>query len=369
MKFPGCPPKFAGGLHCWGALAVMLIAPVLHAANGTWTNTSSGGNWSAAANWSNSIVADGSGFTADFNSINITTDTTVVHLDSARTIGNLIFGDVTTNSAAGWLLDNNGDSANVLTFEGGTPAITVNPLGSSKVANISAGLAGAAGITKTGVGVLVLSGANTNTGTLAVSAGTLRLGATTVLGDGVNNAAGLVVSGSGILDLAGFSPVASPPLTFNSTANGFDVGAFYNSASTTSVFTGPITLGRQTRVGAGNVLLTGPISGGGFNFIKDGVNTLELTNSGTPSLSATQQFSINIAPVTLPTLTAPVFSNGLFQMSVAGMAGPDYTIQASTNLTTWTNLFSTNSPALPFDWSDPAATNYPRRFYRVLLGP
>ena len=266
----------------------MLVAPILHAASGIWTNTTSGGNWGAAANWSNSIFADGSGFTADFNSVNIATDPTVVHLDSARTIGNLIFGDTNTTSAAGWLLDNNGSSANVLTLAGGTPTITVNALGSGKVGTISAALAGSAGITKAGSGTLVVSGAGINTGALTVSAGILKLGSTSVLGDGLNNASSLVVSGSGILDLGGISPTANPSLTLNSTANGFDVGAFYNSASSTSVYTGPITLGRQTRVGAGFILLTGAISGGGYNFIKDGVNNLELTNSGTVTLGAFQ---------------------------------------------------------------------------------
>jgi autotransporter-associated beta strand protein len=270
------------------AVAAAVFIPSAPAADGIWTNTASGGNWSAAVNWSNSIIADASGFTADFNSINIVTDPTVVHLDATRTIGNVIFGDTNTNSAASWLLDNNGSSANVLKLAGGTPTITVNTLASGKVATISATIAGTAGITKAGAGTLILSGANTNTGALTVSAGILKLGSANVFGDGTNNAASLVVSGSGILDLAGFSPTANPPLTLNSTASGFDVGAFYNSASTTSVYSGPITLSRQTRVGAGNILLASAISGGGNNFIKDGVNNLELTNSGTVTLGAFQ---------------------------------------------------------------------------------
>ena len=283
-----CSHPFVGALHRWPALVVMLVAPSLQAANGTWTNTASGGNWGTAANWSNSVIADAASFTADFNSINITTDPTVVHLDSARAIGNVVFGDTNTSSAASWLLDNNANAANVLTFTGGTPTITVNALGSGKTVTISATLAGTAGITKAGAGTLILSSANTNTGALTVSAGILKFGSASVLGDGVNNSSSLVVSGSGILDLGGISPVANPPLTLNSTANGFDVGAFYNSASTTSVYTGSITLGRQTRVGAGFILLTGAISGGGYNFIKDGVNNLELTNSGTVTLGAFQ---------------------------------------------------------------------------------
>ena len=269
-------------------VATIMAAPMLYAASGTWTNTASGVNWSAAANWSNSVIADGSGFTADFNSINLTTDPTVVHFDVTRTIGNLIFGDTNTNSAAGWLLDNNGFNTNVLIFAGGTPTITVNALGSGKIATISAMLAGSAGVTKTGSGTLLLSGANTNTGSLTVNAGTLKFGSTIVLGDGVNNASSLLVSGSGILDLGGISPTANPPITLNSTANGFDVGAFYNSVSTTSVYSGPITLSRQTRVGAGNIFLTGTIAGGGNNFIRDGLGTLELTNNGNVTLGVIQ---------------------------------------------------------------------------------
>ena len=54
--------------------------------------------------------------------------------------------------------------------------------------------------------------------------------------------------------------------------------------------------------------------------------------------------------------------------SVNGQSGPDYAIEASTNLTQWSNVFITNSPALPFTWMD-ATTNSPQRFYRIKLGP
>ena len=33
------------------------------------------------------------------------------------------------------------------------------------------------------------------------------------------------------------------------------------------------------------------------------------------------------------------------------------------------SVLTTNSPALPFLFADPAAPNYRQRFYRVLLGP
>ena len=128
-----------------------------HAASGTWTQLTSGGLWSDTANWSGGTIADGSGFNANFNTIDITANNTV-HLDSARTITNLTFGDTATGTAASWILDNNGNAANTLT---GIGTITVNALGTGATANISAVIAGSAPITKNGAGTLVLSGANT----------------------------------------------------------------------------------------------------------------------------------------------------------------------------------------------------------------
>src|SRR5690349_19861479 len=37
--------------------------------NGTWTNTASGGLWSNTGNWSGGVVADGTGSTADFSTL------------------------------------------------------------------------------------------------------------------------------------------------------------------------------------------------------------------------------------------------------------------------------------------------------------
>jgi hypothetical protein len=78
-------------------------------------------------------------------------------------------------------------------------------------------------------------------------------------------------------------------------------------------------------------------------------------------------------PVSAPTLSAPEFqsfsvSNGQATMLIGGAAGYTYTVQASTNLSVWTTLLTTNPPVLPFTWTDSVATNYPARFYRVTIG-
>jgi uncharacterized repeat protein (TIGR03803 family) len=59
-------------------------------------------------------------------------------------------------------------------------------------------------------------------------------------------------------------------------------------------------------------------------------------------------------------------AGGQFQFTASGLAGYRYVVQASTNLTDWAPL-QTN-PA-PFQFVDAAAADYPRRFYRTVVGP
>jgi hypothetical protein len=79
--------------------------------------------------------------------------------------------------------------------------------------------------------------------------------------------------------------------------------------------------------------------------------------------------NMGIWEVTFPpaiSLSQPVLtSGGAFQFSVHEPPGLTNTVSASTNLTTWKVLTNFVSPAGPFDFSDPAATNYTRRYYRL----
>ena len=181
--------------------------------NGVWIRPTSGGLWSANANWQEGIVAAGAGNTGDFSTLEIEGDT-VVHLDSPRTVGNLVFGDTDITSAGSWLIDNHGAAANVLTLAaapGGTPAIQVNPLGVGATTTISAVLAGEQGLNKLGTGPLVLTGANTLTGSLSVSAGTLRLDAGNTTSAGSIN----VSSGGARLHVNGATLTATGTTTVN----------------------------------------------------------------------------------------------------------------------------------------------------------
>jgi autotransporter-associated beta strand protein len=226
-----------------------------------WINDGSG-LWSATSNWGNGIVANGSGLTADFSSIDVTADRTV-SLDSPRTIGNLIFGDAAPASAAGWILSNNGTAANILTLAGGTPTITVNALGTGKDATISAQIAGSVGLTKSGPGTLTLANSNTYTGDTVIEAGVLRLGGT---------------SGS-----AG-------------TGNVFNSGTLaLNNIGTVTLSTMIYGSGNLRQEGPGTVLLSGANSFTGGTVV----------NGGTLAVDGASQVQNRLAPNSLVTLNNP----------------------------------------------------------------
>ena len=69
-----------------------------------------------------------------------------------------------------------------------------------------------------------------------------------------------------------------------------------------------------------------------------------------------------------PTLVNPAWLPGRhFRARLVGVAGLTNVIQATTDFDSWTPVL-TNSVGL-FDFTDTAAADHPRRFYRALLGP
>jgi hypothetical protein len=97
--------------------------------------------------------------------------------------------------------------------------------------------------------------------------------------------------------------------------------------------------------------------------------TVVVTDNGSPSLSATQSFSVIVNPLTLPNITSSGIIGGQFGLSVSGQVGPDYALQRSTNLVDWDTLLITNLLATPFNWTAADTTNLPLQFYRIKVGP
>ena len=99
-----------------------------------------------------------------------------------------------------------------------------------------------------------------------------------------------------------------------------------------------------------------------------GVYSVVVTNTAGSVASSNAQLAVSSEVYSQPQLSGLVFTNGIFSLTIAGDSGPDYIVQASTNLVSWDNLFTNFSPAPPFNWSDSNASGFDRRFYRIQLG-
>ncbi|HEV2437787.1 MAG TPA: cellulase family glycosylhydrolase [Verrucomicrobiae bacterium] len=176
------------------------------------------------------------------------------------------------------------------------------------------------------------------------------------------------------LTLNSVTPPNTPPTLApiaNQTVNVGQTVAF--TAGATDTDQPPQTLTFALLAGATNATLN--TSSGAFSFRPlvtqaDSTNnfTLEVSDNGTPGMSATQSFSVVVNPLSAPAVSNVSAAGGHFSFSISGQTGPDYAVETSTNLTQWSTVFLTNSPALPFVWTDTNSAE-PQRFYRIKLGP
>ena len=176
------------------------------------------------------------------------------------------------------------------------------------------------------------------------------------------------------LTLNAVTPANTPPILApisNQSVNVGQIVAF--TASATDPDQPPQTLSFTLLAGATNATLN--TSSGAFSFrplVMQANSTnnfsLKVSDNGTPSLSSTQSFSVAVNPLSAPGLSNVAVGGGRLSFSISGQSGPDYAVETSTNLRQWSAVFATNSPTLPFLWTDTNSI-VPQRFYRVKLGP
>jgi autotransporter-associated beta strand protein len=127
-------------------ICLLFTAPLL-ADNGTWS-LAGNGVWDTAGNWYNSVVADGSGYTAWFT--NGITASRVVFPYAAKTIGNIYVNDNDATPTHAWSI-NDGSNAFTLAVASGSPLLNcITRL------NLLPVVYGNQGFTKIGLGVLNL---------------------------------------------------------------------------------------------------------------------------------------------------------------------------------------------------------------------
>jgi glucosylceramidase len=97
--------------------------------------------------------------------------------------------------------------------------------------------------------------------------------------------------------------------------------------------------------------------------------SLVTSDSGLPSMSVTQSFTVTVNRPAIPQLSNPAVSNGFFAAWIAGDTGPDYLLQVSSNLSTWSTVATSTPNTTPFYWAITNSPQSPAQFFRVTLGP
>jgi len=96
---------------------------------------------------------------------------------------------------------------------------------------------------------------------------------------------------------------------------------------------------------------------------------VRVTDDSVTPLSDSRGFTIFVNPLQPLVLEPLSFTNNSYQLRVTGTIGPDYLLQASSDLMTWLNLQSNSPLSMPFDFVQTNLNSYPKQFYRVKLGP
>ncbi|MCX5675009.1 MAG: autotransporter-associated beta strand repeat-containing protein, partial [Planctomycetota bacterium] len=275
------------GLLVAATLGLVLVTPA-RATNTVYTWQGIGNAWDQSANWLPNTGYPGTGGetgdTASFTSVGeaqynvdlgASGDRAVDFIvlqgaGASYTIGSTAFSTLTIYQK----VTQNGTNS-FITCKVATGAVNDLQLDALLgTLTISGAISGAKGITKTGTGEVLLSGANnTYAGLTSVNAGTLKLGSTSALGA---TAGATTVAAGGTLDLNGFTLTTADTLTIAGTGVGgagalVNTGAVATYGAAVTIGTGGATIG-----GTGNITLSSPLVGTNTPLTKVGSNTLIL---------------------------------------------------------------------------------------------
>lgn len=190
--------SFGESVHSSEVVAIRVVGPP--ADPGRWL-ADVPGQWSDSSKWTSSTPAGGA-VAADFSSIDITADRTVL-LNVPVSLPGMNFGDTQPTSPGGWTVDNQGNPSNAITLTGISPSVSVGSLAAGKSAVLQTEILGASGLRKTGPGMLTLAAFNSYSGGTMVDQGILRLsqGGST----GVIRGALTILPGASVLSTAASS--------------------------------------------------------------------------------------------------------------------------------------------------------------------
>jgi fibronectin-binding autotransporter adhesin len=258
----------------------LVLSPVTSPApTGSWS-LNNNGTWSNTNNWTGGVVADGAGFAANFNKINISANRTVT-LDSSRTIGSVAIADSSGNQL--YTITPSGGS--VLTLDNGASKPIISSVQPNPGHAVNVVLAGTNGFRgpQAQDGVLSLGAANIYTGDTEISRGFLLINNPLAIPSGAGYGNVMLMANVG-------NPGNYPRLDLNAfsiTINGLN--ADFDPVANTNYLNPPLVLSTSGTAGISTLTVGNANSNGVFGgIIQDGTSrTLALTKIGTGTQTLT----------------------------------------------------------------------------------
>jgi fibronectin-binding autotransporter adhesin len=319
-----------------GALTLVVLLPGFASAQVVWDNSAANNAWNTGSNWSTGSVPN-SASNVQFNA----TETDAV-VNNINLSGNRYANSLTFNNVDDTFSILNGSGNRTLTLTSGDITRTAGSSGTQTLAFSNLGLGGDSimdingsgqltisaritgtgrSLTKTGTGILQLSGSNTFSGGTTLSAGSLYLGHDSALGTGTFTVNGGTVAAvtaartiTNSVSVAGdFTIGGSQNLTFSGGINlggGTRTITVDNTATTT--FSGVVSepwYSGITKEGAGNLVLSGSNTFTAPVAVNEGTLTLANNNAlGTSTWGNTVAGGATLALTNNITVTEGQFS-------------------------------------------------------------
>ncbi|MDR6873430.1 autotransporter-associated beta strand protein [Bosea sp. BE125] len=303
-----------------------------------------GGNAFLTITGTGGLTINGAGFSQGFTQPLSYTGATTILNGRLELGGNNIIanGSTVVINGASAILDIQSftDTVAGVSLQAGSIAGTTGVLTSltdidAQSGSVSAILGGAAGLTKTTAGTVMLSGANTYTGATTINAGTLAGGAANVF----SAASATTINTGGTLDLGGFAQtINAVSLAGGTLTNGTLTGAVTSTGGTINAIAGTATVtttaGLTTATGANTYTGATTINGGELRVNGSLGNTaVAVNNTGTLSGIGTIGGAVTVnnggtlsagqspGTLTVGSLTLNAGSNSVFELNTPGTVG------------------------------------------------
>ncbi|MFM8720563.1 MAG: beta strand repeat-containing protein, partial [Chthoniobacterales bacterium] len=248
------------------------------------------------------------------------------------TVGQSIYVDANTGGATR-TIGLSGSGTNTFSneiFLGGTVTVSAGTSTNDQV-TISGAINNTGGLTKTGAGVLLLSGNNGYTGATTISAGTLRIGAN----DRISSQSAISIASGATLDMNNFSDNLGPISGSGSITLG-TTGALSVTVGTgtNATFSGQITGGGSvTKAGDGQQNLSGSNNYSGVTTVSVGM--LELQNADALGNATGNTIVSSGAALKLYSATGISYTAEALSLSGVGVGGADGALRNVGGTNTW----------------------------------